>query len=68
VACLAAALAAKGAVAPLEIRHLFRQRAKIASRRTDACQYGSRAELAIIDARQAAPIETSSPEDASMPL
>src|SRR6185295_15171410 len=31
------------------------------SRRTDACQYGSRDEFAIIEARQATPIETSSP-------
>ena len=33
----------------------------IVSRRTAACQYGSRAELAIIVERQVAPIETSSP-------
>ena len=33
----------------------------IVSRRTDACQYGSRAEFAIIDARHATPIERSSP-------
>ena len=34
------------------------------SRRTPACQYGSRAELAIIEARQLAPIEASSPDGA----
>ena len=33
----------------------------IVSRRTPACQYGSRAELAIIVERHDAPIETSSP-------
>ncbi len=38
------------------------------SRRTAACQYGSRAECAIIDACQAAPIETSSPDGVVNPL
>lgn len=38
------------------------------SRRTAACQYGSRDEFAIIDARQANPIETSSPELLVSPL
>ena len=38
------------------------------SRRTEACQYGSRAELAIIVARQFAPIEMSSPADVVSPL
>ncbi len=35
----------------------------IVSRLTDACQYGSRAEFAIIVARQLTPIDTSSPDD-----
>ena len=35
----------------------------IVSRRTDACQYGSRAAFAIIDARQATPIDTSFQRD-----
>src|SRR6476646_9509580 len=34
------------------------------SRRTPACQYGSRAEFAMIEARQLAPIDTSSPDGA----
>ena len=38
------------------------------SRRTAACQYGSRAELAIIDALQLEPIEMSSPVTAVRPL
>ena len=38
----------------------------IVSRRTAACQYGSRAELAIIVDRQVAPIETSSPAGAQV--
>jgi hypothetical protein len=37
----------------------------IVSRRTPACQYGSRAELAIMDDRQAKPMETSSPVGAT---
>jgi hypothetical protein len=40
----------------------------IVSRLTAACQYGSRAELAIIDARHDAPIETSSPDGVIKPL
>jgi hypothetical protein len=36
--------------------------------RTAACQYGSRAELAIIDARQLTPIDTSSPPSVVSPL
>src|SRR5262245_10493763 len=38
------------------------------SRRTDACQYGSRAEFAIIVGRHANPIETSSPAAVVMVL
>ena len=38
------------------------------SRLTAACQYGSRAALAMIDARQANPMETSSPTAVVMPL
>ena len=38
------------------------------SRRTAACQYGSRDELAIIDARHATPIDTSSPDGVVRPL
>jgi hypothetical protein len=34
----------------------------VISRRTPACQYGSRAELAIIDARQCGANDTSSPD------
>ena len=40
----------------------------IVSRRTAAYQYGSRAELAIMDARQSKPIETSAPDVAVSPL
>ena len=40
----------------------------IVSRRTLACQYGSRAEFAIIVDRQVAPIDTSSPEGATRAL
>jgi hypothetical protein len=40
----------------------------IVSLRTEACQYGSRDELAIIDARQDTPIDTSSPSLAISPL
>ena len=40
----------------------------IVSRRTAACQYGSRAELAIIEARQSNPMETSSPVGVVSPL
>src|SRR5215510_5213787 len=38
------------------------------SRRTDASQYGSRDELAIIDARQSDPIDTFSPDRVVSPL
>ena len=40
----------------------------IVSRRTAACQYGSREEFAIIDARQDTPIDTSSPDGVVSPL
>jgi hypothetical protein len=40
----------------------------IVSRRTPACQYGSRAEFAIIVERHVAPIDTSSPDGAVSPL
>ena len=40
----------------------------IVSRRTAACQYGSRAEFAIIDARHDTPIDTSSPVGVVSPL
>ncbi len=38
------------------------------SRRTAAIQYGSRAEFAIIDERQSAPMDTSSPRSVTRPL
>jgi len=38
------------------------------SRRTAACQYGSRAEFPIMDARHEDPIEMSSPEGVVIPL
>jgi hypothetical protein len=38
------------------------------SRRTDACQYGSREELAIIEARQSNPIDASRPDGVVRPL
>ena len=37
-----------------------------ASARTDACQYGSRAELAIMDARQKVSVETSFPSSSTI--
>jgi hypothetical protein len=40
----------------------------IDSRRTDAIQYGSRPELAIIDDRHEIPIDTSSPDGVVRPL
>src|SRR5258708_26055644 len=40
----------------------------IVSRRVLACQYGSREELAIMVARQAKPIDTSSPDFVVRPL
>ena len=40
----------------------------IVSRRTLACQYGSREEFAIMLARQSNPIDTSSPDAVSRPL
>ena len=40
----------------------------ITSRRTPACQYGSRAELAMIDPRHDVPIDMSSPLGVTRPL
>jgi hypothetical protein len=40
----------------------------LTSRRTPACQYGSRDALAIMDGRHSVPIEMSSPDGAVRPL
>ena len=49
-------------------RASWRRDSSIVSRRTLACQYGSREEFAIMLARQSNPIDTSAPDAVSRPL